>query len=718
MNKLKQTLEKVLKQEEAFLDVETGELNYIKIKDSADKIDEKLIALLAGNKELKEKFFSKIKDVYVFNINDFKFFLDESKIDNSYTKYANKIGLSDGSELLKNRSEVVLDFPFKDCVLEGGQSTEEGTDTYFEYEEEKTKTVKGEKVTEPAGYKEKQAKRKEVFFNQVLAHDEIDRLLEKKALVNWKRFSKESGKNGEAVEEIKRDESGLIKENLIIKGNNLLALHSLQSEFAGKVKLIYIDPPYYFEKTKKEDTFVYNTNFKLSTWLTFMKSRLTVAVDLLKDDGVIFVQINEDSQPYLKMLMDEIKDIDFVSNLSVKAKSGAGASGGGEDKKLKKNYENILIYGKKSFKTFKRIYQEEYLEDILISKRRDGKSYEYDKVLLSAGNSKESTKILSGSGKEIKVYKHTGYKISSVKALAKTEKVEEYEIYKKYFKQVFRTQDAQSSIRHKVVMATNSDGELYSINYTPRTGKHKNKPITLYYFKNEMVNFLTNVAVIEAGEIIKKSILGNLWTDIGWDGIANEGGVKLKSGKKPEKLLHRIVEMSSEPNDIVLDYHAGSGTTCGVAHKTGRQWIAIEQLDYAENNPEARMVNVISGDNTGISKNVDWKGGGEFIYCELAKWNEQAKEGINKAKDLPELVKLLDTLYEKYFLNYNVRIKDFKEKIIKEDNFKKLSLDEQKRMFLTMLDLNQMYVQESEMSDGRFGISKEDQKLTKEFYKK
>ena len=124
MNKLKQTLEKALKSEPAFFDSESGELNYTKVKDSADKIDEKLISLLADNKDLKNKFFTKIKDVYVFNIHDFKFFLDESKVDNSYTQYANKIGLADNSGLLENRSEGVLDFPFKDCVLEGGQSTE------------------------------------------------------------------------------------------------------------------------------------------------------------------------------------------------------------------------------------------------------------------------------------------------------------------------------------------------------------------------------------------------------------------------------------------------------------------------------------------------------------------------------------------------------------------------------------------------------------------
>ncbi len=189
MKNLKEKLNKILMKDERFVDEENNEVDYIKVKDLADKIDEKLIELLISDKELKEKFFTKIKDVFVFNIQDFKFFLDENKLNNSYTKYTNKIGLADRDDFLKDKSEVVLDFPFKDCVLEGGQSNEDGTDTYFEFEEEKTKTVKGKKVVEPAGYKEKQAKRKEIFFNQVLAQDEIDRLFDRKALINWKKYT-------------------------------------------------------------------------------------------------------------------------------------------------------------------------------------------------------------------------------------------------------------------------------------------------------------------------------------------------------------------------------------------------------------------------------------------------------------------------------------------------------------------------------------------------
>ena len=224
---LKQKITDILKKDNRLWNKDKTELNQTRLLDLVDKIDPTLIALLLQDKKIREKFFVKIQEVRVFKTNEFKFFMEENKIYNSYTQYKNRIGLSDGKRFLKDSGEVVLSWPFKDCVLEGGQSTEEGTDTYFQYEKE--------------GYKPKQAKRKEIFFNQVLARDEIDRLFDEKALVNWKRYTRDGEKG---VKELQRDKEGTIKENLIIKGNNLLALHSLKKQFAGKVKLIYIDPPY------------------------------------------------------------------------------------------------------------------------------------------------------------------------------------------------------------------------------------------------------------------------------------------------------------------------------------------------------------------------------------------------------------------------------------------------------------------------------------------
>lgn len=603
MNKLKQTLENVLKAEKAFLDAESEELNYIKIKDLADKFDEKLIGRLAENEDLKSKFFTKIKDVHVFKINDFKFFLDENKVDNSYTQYANRIGLSDGNGLLENRSEVVLDFPFKDCILEGGQSTEEGQDTYFVYEEEKTKNKES---AEPAGYKEKEADRKEVFFNQILAHDEIDRLFEKKALVNWKRFTKDSGKNGTAVDQITRDDNGTIKENLIIKGNNLLALHSLKSEFAGKVKLIYIDPPY----NTGSDSFAYNDNFNHSAWLTFMKNRLEMARELLTDDGSIYIQLDYNEVHYCKVLMDE-------------------------------------IFGRKNF-------QREIIWDI---------------------------SVLSG------------YKTLASNWIRGHDSILFYS-------------------KNNSLLKFNKIKTEHNEKYLARFNKKDGATGRMYFDGRGEKKFLDET--IEKGKSV-----GDVWGDIISFQQAATAKERIKGfgGQKPENLLERIVQSATDEGDIVLDYCLGTGTTMVVAHKMGRQYIGVEQMDYIETTTLKRLKDVIGGEQGGISKSTNWKGGGNFIYCELAQWNERAKKEIDKVQDLSELIKLFDTLYKKYFLNYSVRIKEFKDKIVKEDNFKKLTLPEQKLMFLTMLDLNQMYVQESEMADKRFDIGEEDQKLTKEFYK-
>jgi adenine-specific DNA-methyltransferase len=639
MNIFKQTVEKILKTEEAFLDAETKELNYTKVKDSADRIDPKLIGLLADHKETKEKFFTKIKDVYVFNINDFKFFLDENKINNSYTQYANQIGLSDGVDFLEDRGEVVLSFPYKDCVLEGGQSTEEGMDEYFEWSDKSKK------------YEEKTAKRSEVFFNQVLARDEIDRLFDKKALINWKRHTKDSGKDGVAVKDIERDENGTIKENFVIKGNNLLALHSLKSEFAGKIKLIYIDPPY----NTGNDGFKYNDNFTHSTWLTFMKNRLEVAKKLLKDDGIIFVQCDNNEQAYLKILMDEVFG--------------------------RENFRNNIVWRKLQSAKKQSSYLSNITEHILVYTKSN--SFKLNKLFLT-----------TEEGDDLKNYPYVEGKT------------------KRRYGSFDFTQKGKGE-------AKLFNGKLLA----PPEGKHWiwNQEGINEGIKNNRIIFTKNGLPRVKRYLDEKE--GNPLSDL-W----NDNEVKIISandkerfdfdGQKPEGLLKRIIEITTEKGELVLDYHAGTGTTLAVSHKTGRQWIGVEQLDYIHELPEARLINVINGDQTGISKSVNWKGGGSFIYCELAKWNEQAKDEINGAKDYKALEKMFDTLYEKYFLNYNVKIKEFKEKVSKEENFKKLTLDEQKRMFLTMLDLNQMYVQESEMGDKRFAISKEDQKFTKAFYGK
>lgn len=658
-------IETSLKSDERLWNEDRSELNQTLLIDLAENIDEKVIDLLLQDEALRQKFFVKIKDVYVFKTNDFRFFLEDSKVDNSYTKYKNRIGLTDSKRFLKDTNDVVLDFPYKDCVLEGGQSSEEGTDTYFEYDDKSDE------------YKQKLGKRKEVFFNQVLAHDEIDRLFDPKALTNWKRYTKDGE---EEVKEIKRDEDGTIKENLIIKGNNLLALHSLKKQFAGKVKLIYIDPPY----NTGNDGFKYNDNFNHSTWLTFMKNRLEIARDLLRDDGVIFVQIDnspsdlEESPElgYLLVLMDEVFYRKNYIGIQVWKKKGNASN---TESNIGTITESILMYAKNfnsisfNLQDYKRNYKYENY----------GVFYNLEKPIKTNSGAYERTTMLFGiETKEGIFYPPEGKRWTIGEETAK-----EYVKNKKY----------------KII-----DNEFYI------------KKFPEDYKKGEFK--LHNNLLDEHGSL--KSAKGEL-ENLGFNRENFDS-------PKPEKLLQRIIEMSTDVGDIVLDYHLGSGTTCAVAHKMGRQYIGIEQMDYVKTIAVERLKKVIGKaqksdnllqnkeitdyDTGGISKAVGWQGGGDFIYFELAKWNETAKERILECENLEELVKFFDQMYDRYFLNYNLKIKEFREKVVNEKEFKDLSLDEQKKIFVAMLDNNQMYVNKTEMEDKKFGISEEDIDLTKQFY--
>lgn len=295
-NALKSVVEKLLSKIPCFAD-ENGSLKVNVIKDCAERGDTTLLEPLLKNPRTKKAFFTPVLDSFVFAATQFKEFLEYSSACNSYSKYLGKrIGLYMGDSALLDRGEVVLNFPFKDCVLEGGQRKEDGLDAYFEYDDQK------------GDYAEKQGKRREIFYNEVLARDEIDSLFSPKAFCAARRY--ERGKSSEC-KTIARDSAlnrkrGLaedtITDNLIIKGNNLLALHSLKKEFAGKVKLIYIDPPY----NTGNDSFAYNDSFNHSSWLVFMKNRLEIARELLREDGAIYVQLDYHQVHYAKILMDDI----------------------------------------------------------------------------------------------------------------------------------------------------------------------------------------------------------------------------------------------------------------------------------------------------------------------------------------------------------------------------------------------------------------------------
>tara|TARA_R110001583_G_scaffold91457_1_gene233490 strand:+ start:1114 stop:3201 length:2088 start_codon:yes stop_codon:yes gene_type:complete len=686
----KQHLENLLKNDTRLVD-EQGELMGNKIKDLADKLDETFIENLLNDEQSRKQFFLKIKEVYVFKVKEFKFYLEQNKLDNSFTNYANRIGLSFGGKYLKDNTDVVLNFPFKDCILEGGQSTEEGLDTYFEYDKEVSKTdaKKGYKAGQ---YNEKQSKRKEIFFNEVIAKDEIDRLLEPKAFNN---ITKYDAKGKSTPTQFNRDaklnkQRGLpedtITDNLIIKGNNLLALHSLKEEFKGKVKLIYIDPPY----NTGDDEFAYNDSFNHSTWLTFMSNRLEIANDLLTEDGFLFIQINDIESSYLQLLTDEIfKRENFLTSICVKMSHLSGTKMAHKEKKLPKIKEHILMYAKNKSNV--------KLNPHYIPTSWENAFSRYKSFIVKNGFSDDDC-----SKWEIKTLNEA----LLINNIDKNDKklLDKFLIENAHL--IFRT------ARNRSADYSNLPADVIS-KYT----KDSNNPENYHFvYKGEDVSFAEEKIRVFDDKRKPSTIVGDIWTDIGINNLSNEGGVSLRFGKKPEKLVSRIIAMTTSEKEIVLDYHLGSGTTGAVAHKMDRQYIGVEQLNYGDNDSIQRLLNVINGEESGITKAYKWKGGGSFIKLELAKNNQTAKEHILKCKTYNDLLNYFDELYSKYFLHYNLKIKEFKEVICKEDNFKKLSLNQQKEIFCRMLDNNQLYVNTSEIEDERYNINKEDIALTKDFY--
>lgn len=673
----------LLKTDPRFVD-DDDELVLAAVQDAAWKIDHALVKLLLSREQVKAKFFDQIENHWVFNVNTFLEYVSQKNfLDNSYTRFRNRIGLTIGGKYLRERGEVALVWAYKDTVLEGGQTKEE-------------------------------EKRKEIFFNEVLAQDEINRLFDPKVLTHFTRYT---AKGRQKVKDFKRDENGVMRENLIVKGNNLLALHTLKSQFRRQVKLIYIDPPY----NTGSDSFGYNDNFNHSTWLTFMKNRLEVAKELLSNEGSIFVHCDDREQAYLKVLMDDIflKE-NFRNTIIVKTKT-AGVSGSHEGKSLQKSNEVIHFYSKSDDFEFNELQYlllpfEEYLEEM----KNDKKSFKYTTVLTSFGKEKYIKTIKDGYGDDIAIYKLDSYKSKSVSRIAKEENLSEIEVYLRYFDKIITTENAQTSIRKRVADATPSDEGMYFIEYHPKTGRNKGKKTRVYFVgsKKRLVSWFSNIAIVENGKILKKERIGTLWDKLNWNNVTREGGVSFPNGQKPEALLKIIIEAATNPNDIVLDFHLGSGTTAAAALKMGRQFIGIEQLSYGENDPFVRLQNVIGGDQTGISKETGWQGGGDFIYCELMKYNEAYMERIQTAKTSKELLKIWGEMAEGSFLNWYVNpempeeaVRDF-EAIGNEPD----GLEKQKRLLAGLLDKNQLYVNLSEIDDAQFKVGREDKELNRKFY--
>lgn len=649
-------LERLLRMDSRYC-TDDGTLLKSRIVEDALSVNPLLVKHLLGNGSARKVFFTDVGGIMVFDKVKFQRFVTDTQfLAGSYTMFKNKIGLTgESGRFISDSREVVLSWPYKDCVLEGGQTKEE-------------------------------AKRNEIFWNETLAPDEVNRLTEPKVFSNFKRYDKDGGHEvGQLAD----------ADNFIIKGNNLLALHSLKKKYAGKVKLIYIDPPY----NTGSDEFGYNDSFNHSSWLTFMKNRLEVAKALLSDKGCIFVHIDHHELYYLGVLLDSVFGVENkVQIISVKTATPAGfktVNPGPIDVT-----EYILFYTKhKNSFIFKKSYVPVAYNvnyNLVVKRNDDVSKWEFipikEAVLQSLGfkTEKEAKEKYGEMWKTLKInfiaqyaFDHANDVVSvrdphkptdTVKALMKKSKEVGHVIEQ-------RREDGTSS----------------------------------YFYNGGALAFYSNKMQFVDGQKCVTELLTDFWSHVSWAGIANEGGVKLKNGKKPEKLLKQIIEMATTEGELVLDFHLGCGTTAAVAHKLKRQYIGIEQLDYGKNDSVIRLKNVISGDKTGISKMVNWQGGGSFVYCELAKANGKFVDEIEAASTTMQLKDIWNRMKATDYLNYKV---DVKEVDANAAGFESLSIDGQKRFLVESLDKNLLYVPLSDIDSNEYGVSDEDRRLTREFYRK
>lgn len=411
--------------------------------------------------------------------------------------------------------------------------------------------------------------------------------------------------------------------NMLIQGDNLETLKALLPYYAGQVKCIYIDPPYNTGQAFEH----YDDNLEHSIWLAIMYPRLEYLRDLLCDDGVLFCQLNDDEAAYAKVLLDEIFGRqNFINHVSVKMKLTAGASGGGEDKRLKKNVEHILIYAKNNttgtgFQKFNDYYEEHDLFEHIEIMEEAGKSWKYTSVIETWGEPVEERTVLTGAGEDIRVTKYKGLRRTTLKKLAKETGRSEKELYVQYFNSIFSDTNAQTSIRTRIIdefIGLDND-EVLEAKYIPRSGRDKGREVTHYYISPTIrrVIWLSDAAEKRGNFLFKREKLGTYWDGFSLNNLTKEGSVQFPNGKKPEGLLARIMDIATNPGDLVLDSFLGSGTTAAVAQKMGRRYIGIEMGDHAVTHCAPRLQRVVDGEQGGISKAQNWQGGGGFRFYRL-----------------------------------------------------------------------------------------------------
>ncbi|MCQ2871879.1 site-specific DNA-methyltransferase [Helicobacter pylori] len=594
--------------------------------------DEKLLTFMLEHEnanDYKKHFFKIIANSLVFNQEALREclekYLEIKELDRSFTRFKNKIGLFSQGGLIKSSELVVLNFPFKDNVLLGNA-------------------------------KDNSTKSDELFYHEILHKNEIDTLLSPKALCNFEMHGQGDLKNA------LKDKST----NYLIKGNNLIALHSLKKKFAKQVKCIYIDPPY----NTGNDSFNYNDNFNHSSWLVFMKNRLEAAREFLSDDGVIFVQCDDNEQAYLKVLMDEIFLRENFVACFVWEKTSNSLS------RIRIKTEYILCYEKTKFGL---IFNGDMAEE--------GQDF----PILNEVNVKRTLQFPPNS-----IYFKTFKGVIKPTKFNKMELIDDLRIINKTNSNMVRinakfkwTQDKlDDEIKEGTTFVIKSDE--FSMRYI-RKGDREVKPSNVF---NAECGVTTNIKA--TSEI--KVLFANSNTD-------------LFSTPKPEALISRILEVSTNENDLVLDFFAGSGTTCAVAHKMKRRYIGIEQMDYIETITKERLKKVIEGEQGGISKKCGFKGGGSFVYAELKEVNLGIKKQITNAKSASECLKIFNALNKRI-----LKRADGKMDEIDSEEFQKLDLNEQKRICCASLDSNEDYLNLGDIDEDAWEIDEITKKYNEIFY--
>jgi adenine-specific DNA-methyltransferase len=417
-------------------------------------------------------------------------------------------------------------------------------------------------------------------------------------------------------------------QNLFIEGDNLEVLKLLQKSYAGKVKIIDIDPPYntgkefiypdkfqdnldtYLRYTgqKDDEGFKFSSNTESSgryhtNWLNMMYPRLKLARTLLDSDGVICISISDIELSNLRMMLDEIFGVEnFVNIISVLAKVAAGASGGGEDKRLKKNIEYVVIYAKSllNLNTLAHLYKKTPLMNVIEEMRESGESWKYTSILIDADERKHIGDIEDGDGNPISIYKRKNMQRTTIRRVCADEGLSEEEAYAKYLYRIFSDTNAQTSIRTRVMefVGNLNSGELLEVEYVPRSGKDKGKLVTHSYISNTVrrVIWLSDVAELEEGKVEKKERLGTFWDHFDYNNVGKEGGVPFPDGKKPISLIQQCLSLNEKTDGIVLDFFAGS---CSSAHAVfaqniedggKRKFIAIQLPEPISQQKECKAV--------------------------------------------------------------------------------------------------------------------------------